>query len=62
MMCFGAVMLAVQLVDFFILQDIALAHKTAIVCQFLAPKKVTTPYHSLTVQMYRRQTVFCSQS
>jgi hypothetical protein len=31
--------------DFFLLHDNAPAHKTASVCQFLAQKNVTTPYH-----------------
>jgi hypothetical protein len=31
--------------DFFLLHDIAPAHKAASVCQFLIPKNVTTLYH-----------------
>ena len=31
--------------DFFLLHDNASAHKTAIVCQFVSPKNVTTLYH-----------------
>jgi len=48
--------------DFFFLHDNALAHKTASVCQFLTPKNVTTLYHPRTLQIYLRQTIFCSPS
>jgi len=48
--------------DFFLLRDNAAAHKAASVCQFLTPKNVTTLYHPRTVQIYLRQTIFCSPS
>jgi len=48
--------------DFFLLNDNAPAHKSASVCQLLTPKNVTTPYHSRTLQIYLRQTIFCSPS
>jgi hypothetical protein len=49
--------------DFFLLHDNAPAHKAASVCQFLIPKNVTTLYHTpRTLQIYLRQTIFCSPS
>jgi hypothetical protein len=48
--------------DFFFLHDNAPAHKTASVCQFLPPQNVTTLYHPRTLQIYLRQTIFCSPS
>ena len=52
--------------DFFLLHDNAPAHKAASVCQFLThfdAKKITTLYHPpRTLQIYLRQTIFCSPS
>jgi len=48
--------------DFFLLHDNAPAHRAASVCQFLTPKNVTTLYHPRTLQIYLRQTIFCSPS
>ena len=46
--------------DFFLLQDKAPAHKAASVCQFLKQKKFTALFNSRTLQIYFRQTIFCS--
>jgi hypothetical protein len=46
--------------DFFLLHNNAPTHKAASVCQFLNPKNVTTLYHPRTLQIYLRQTIFCS--
>ena len=48
--------------DFFFLHDNAPAHKAASVCQFLTPKMLTTLYQPRTLQIYIRQTIFCSPS
>jgi hypothetical protein len=48
--------------DFFLLHDNAPAHKAASVCQFLTQKNVATLYHPRTLQIYLRQTIFCSSS
>jgi hypothetical protein len=48
--------------DFFLLHDIASAHKAASVCKFLTPKNVTTLSHSRTLQIYLHQTIFCFTS
>jgi hypothetical protein len=48
--------------DFYLLHDNAPAHKAASVCQFFTPKNVTTLYHPRTLQIYLRQTIFCSPS
>jgi len=49
--------------EFSLLHDNAPAHKAASVCQFLTPpKNVTTPYHPRALQIYLRQTIFCSPS
>ena len=48
--------------DFFLLHDNAPANKAASVCQFLTQKNVTTLYHPRTLQIYLRQTIFCSPS
>ena len=45
---------------FFFLHDNAPAHKAASVCKFLTQKNVTTLYHPRTLQIYLRQTIFCS--
>jgi hypothetical protein len=48
---------------FFLLHDNAPAQKAASVCQFLIQKKkITTLYHPRTLQIYLRQTIFCSPS
>ena len=47
--------------DFFLLHDNAPVLKAASVCQF-DPKNVTTLYHPRTLQIYLRQTIFCSPS
>jgi len=50
--------------DFLLLQDNVPVHKAARVCQFLTPKNVTTLYPPPrppgTLQIYLRQTIFCS--
>ena len=48
--------------DFFLLHNNVPAYKAASVCQFLTPKNVTTIYHPYTLQIYLRQTIFCSPS
>jgi len=48
--------------DFFFLHDIAPAYKAASVCQFFIQENVTTFYHPRTLQIYLRQTIFCSPS
>ena len=48
--------------DFFLLHDNAPAHKAESVCQFFTPKKFATLYHPRTLQIYLRQTIFCSLS
>ena len=48
--------------DFFLLHDNAPAHTAASVSQFLTPETVTTLYHPRTLQIYLRQTIFCSPS
>jgi hypothetical protein len=48
--------------DFFLLHNNVPAHKAVSVCQFLAPKNITTLYHPGTLQIYTRQTIFCSPS
>jgi len=50
--------------DFFLFHDYASAHKAANVCQFLNPQKLQpfiTPPPG-TLQIYLRQTIFCSSS
>ena len=48
--------------DHFLLHDNAPPpHKAASVCRFLTLKNVTTLYHPRTLQIYLRQTVFCSK-
>jgi hypothetical protein len=45
------------------MHDNAPAHKDASVCQFLTQENVTTLYHPpRTLQIYLRQTIFCSPS
>jgi hypothetical protein len=46
----------------FLLHDNAPAHKAASVCQFLTSKNVTNLYHPRTLQIYLRQTIFCTPS
>jgi len=48
--------------DFFLLHDNALAHKAASVCQFLTQKMLQPFITPRTVQIYLRQTIFCSRS
>jgi hypothetical protein len=48
--------------DFLLLHDNAPADKAASVCQFFDPQNVTTLYHPRTLQIYLRQTIFCSPS
>ena len=48
--------------DIFLLHDNTLAHKAASVCQFLTQRNVTILYHPRTLQIYLRQTIFCSPS
>jgi hypothetical protein len=48
--------------DFFLLHDNAPTYKAASVCQYLSPKNVTTLYHPRTLQIYLRQSIFCSPS
>jgi hypothetical protein len=46
-----------------LLQDNAPAHKAASVCQFLTPQKMLQPFNTpRTLQIYLRQTIFCSPS
>ena len=47
---------------FFLLHNNAPAHKAASIFQLLTPKNVTTLYHPHTLQIYLRQTIFCSPS
>ena len=46
--------------DFFLLHDNAPTHKAASVCQFFTPKNAATLYHTHTLRIYLRQTIFCS--
>jgi hypothetical protein len=48
--------------DIFLLHVNPPAHKAASVYQFLTPKNVTTFITPSTVQIYLRQTIFCSPS
>jgi len=52
--------------DLFLLHDNVPAHKAASVCQFLTPKKMLQPFITPpppgTLQIYLRQTIFCSPS
>jgi len=48
--------------DFILLHDNAPAHKAASVCQYLTQKNVTTFYQPRILQIYLRQTIFCSPS
>ena len=48
--------------DSFLLHDNAPAHKAPSVCQILIQKNVTTIYHSCTLQIYLRYSIFCSPS
>jgi len=49
--------------DFFFLHDNGPAHKAASVCQFLTPKKKLQPFITPgTLQIYLRQTIYCSPS
>jgi hypothetical protein len=49
--------------DFFLLHDNVPAHKAASVCQFLTPQKMLQPFITPhTLQIYLRQTIFCSPS
>ena len=48
--------------DFFLLHDNAPAYKAASACQFLPPKKLQSFITSRTLQLYLRQTIFCSPS
>ena len=47
--------------DFFLLHDNAAAHKATSICQFLTPKMLQTFITPRTLQIYLRQTIFCSQ-
>jgi hypothetical protein len=48
--------------DFFLLHDNAPVHKAESVCQFLTPKKLQPLITPRTLQIYLRQTIFCSPS
>ena len=48
--------------DFFLLHDNVPAHIAASICQFLTPKYLTILFHPRTLQIYLRQTIFCSPS
>jgi len=47
---------------FFLLLDNVPAHKAASVCQFLTQKKLQTFITPRILQIYLRQTIFCSPS
>jgi hypothetical protein len=46
--------------DFFLLHDNASAHKDASVCQFLTQEMLQPFITPRTLQIYVRQTIFCS--
>jgi len=46
--------------DFFLLHDNAPAHKAASVGHFFTQKNFTALYRPRTLQIYLRQTIFCS--
>jgi hypothetical protein len=48
--------------DFFLLHNNAPAHKAASVCQFLTQKMLQPSITPRTLQIYIRQTIFCSPS
>jgi len=49
--------------NFFLMHDNAPAHKVASVCQFLRQNKMLQPFITpCTIQIYLRQSIFCSPS
>jgi hypothetical protein len=48
--------------DFFLMHDNAPTHKAASVCEFLTQKNIISLYYPHTLQIYLRQTIFCSPS